>query len=177
MIKKHMIIFKRLQPVKEIITHPAAYCIRFISKYIGRYKPQKPDPHPRANQQINFTENLDREINALAFSIIVKAKENTFKIFIRMHERIINLVCFNIKKKMKMKMTQYSTLNVRLSNSQLNKNVKLGIKKGTQVTLNLSSNVVDNYNDQANFSHRLYRNYYKKFQRFIKLLQIVQQLI
>ena len=36
-------------------------------------------------------------------------------------------------------MTQYNCLNVKLSNSQLNK-LKSGIKNGTQVTLNLSSN-------------------------------------
>ena len=36
-------------------------------------------------------------------------------------------------------MTQYNTLNVKLSNSQLNK-LKSGIKNGTEVTLNLSSN-------------------------------------
>ena len=35
-------------------------------------------------------------------------------------------------------MTQYDTLNLKLSNSQLNK-LKLGIKNGTEVTLNLST--------------------------------------
>ena len=39
------------------------------------------------------------------------------------------------------KMTQYNTLNVKLSNSQLNK-LKSGIKNGTEVTFKLSSNVV-----------------------------------
>ena len=34
-------------------------------------------------------------------------------------------------------MTQYNTLNVKLSNSQLNK-LKSGIKNGTQVTLDTS---------------------------------------
>ena len=38
-------------------------------------------------------------------------------------------------------MTQYNTLNVKLSNSQLN---KLGIKNGTEVTLNIPSNVIGN---------------------------------
>ena len=38
-------------------------------------------------------------------------------------------------------MTQYNTLNVKLSHSQLNK-LKSGIKNGTQVTMNLSPNVV-----------------------------------
>ena len=47
-------------------------------------------------------------------------------------------------------MTQYNTLNVKLSNSQLNK-LKSGIKPGTKVTLNLSSNVIDNSNDKLTF--------------------------
>ena len=38
-------------------------------------------------------------------------------------------------------MTQSNTLNVKLSNSQLYK-LKSRLKNGTQVTLNLSSNVV-----------------------------------
>ena len=38
-------------------------------------------------------------------------------------------------------MTQYNTLNVKLSNSQLNK-LKSGTKHGTEITLKLSSNVV-----------------------------------
>ena len=36
-------------------------------------------------------------------------------------------------------MTQYNTLNGKLSNSQLN-NLKFAIKNSTEVTLNLSSN-------------------------------------
>ena len=51
-------------------------------------------------------------------------------------------------------MTQYSTLNIKLSNSQLNK-LKSGIKNGTEVTLNLSSNVIRNSNDETNFPHKL----------------------
>ena len=37
-------------------------------------------------------------------------------------------------------MTQYNMLNVKLSNSQLD-NLKSAIKNGTEVTLNLSSNL------------------------------------
>ena len=51
-------------------------------------------------------------------------------------------------------MTQYNTLNVKLSNSQLNK-LKSGKKNATQVTLNLSSNVIGNSNDETNFPHKL----------------------
>ena len=38
-------------------------------------------------------------------------------------------------------MTKYDTLNVKLSNSQLNK-LKRGIKNGTKITLNLSSKLM-----------------------------------
>ena len=51
-------------------------------------------------------------------------------------------------------MTQCNTLNVKLSNSQLNK-LKSGIKSGTQVTFNPSSNVTGNYNDETNFPNKL----------------------
>ena len=51
-------------------------------------------------------------------------------------------------------MTQYNTLNVKLSNSQLNK-LKSGIKNGTEVTLKISSNVVGDSNDENNFPHKL----------------------
>ena len=51
-------------------------------------------------------------------------------------------------------MTQYNTLNVKVSNSQLNK-LKSAIKNGTGVTLNLSSNSIGNSNYETNFSHKL----------------------
>ena len=47
-------------------------------------------------------------------------------------------------------MTHYNTLDVKSSNSQLNK-LKSVIKNGTKVTLNLSSNVVGDSNDKSNF--------------------------
>ena len=43
-------------------------------------------------------------------------------------------------------MGQYDTLNLNLSTLQLNK-LKSGIENGTNVTLNLSWNVVGNSND------------------------------
>ena len=52
-------------------------------------------------------------------------------------------------------MTQYNALNVKLLNSQLNK-LKAAIKNGTEVTLNLSSNLTGNSNDESNFLHKLY---------------------
>ena len=51
-------------------------------------------------------------------------------------------------------MTQYNTLNVKMSNSQLNE-LKSGIKDGTEVTLKLSSNIVGDSNDENNFKHKL----------------------
>ena len=51
-------------------------------------------------------------------------------------------------------MTQYNILNVKLSNSQLNK-WKSGIKNGTELTLKIPSNVVGDSNDENNFHHKL----------------------
>ena len=51
-------------------------------------------------------------------------------------------------------MTWYNTLNVKLSNSQLIK-LKSEKKKETEVTLNRSSNLMWNFNDEINFSHKL----------------------
>ena len=51
-------------------------------------------------------------------------------------------------------MTQYNTLNVKLSNSQLNKS-KSGIKKDNEITLKLSSNFIGDSNDEKNFVHKL----------------------
>ena len=43
-------------------------------------------------------------------------------------------------------MTEYNRINIELSNSQLNK-LKSAIKIGTEVTLNLSSNLIGNSNN------------------------------
>ena len=51
-------------------------------------------------------------------------------------------------------MNQYNTLNVKLSNSLLNK-LKSEIKDGTQVTLNLSSYKVGDSKEENNFPHKL----------------------
>ena len=50
-------------------------------------------------------------------------------------------------------MIQYNILNIKLSNSQLNK-LKSAIKNGTEVTLNLSSNLIGSSNDETNFPHK-----------------------
>ena len=51
-------------------------------------------------------------------------------------------------------MTQYDATNVKLFNSQLNK-LKSTIKNGTKVTLNLSTKLIGNSNDETNFPHKL----------------------
>ena len=49
-------------------------------------------------------------------------------------------------------MTQYSSLNVKLSNAQLNK-LKSAIKNETEVVLRLSSNMIGD--NETNFPHKL----------------------
>ena len=51
-------------------------------------------------------------------------------------------------------MTQCNSLNVNLSNLHLNK-LKSPIKNGTDVILSLSSNMIGNSDDEANFPHKL----------------------
>ena len=51
-------------------------------------------------------------------------------------------------------MAQYNSLNVRLSNSQLNK-LNSATKKGTKVVLRLSSNAIGDSDDKINFPHEL----------------------
>ena len=49
------------------------------------------------------------------------------------------------------------------------------MKKGTEVTLNLSSNVIGDSNDEINFPYKLLLMY--KFRGFLKLLRIIHKLI
>ena len=51
-------------------------------------------------------------------------------------------------------MTQYNSLNVNPSNSQLNK-LKSAIQNETEIILRLSSNMIGNSNDDTNFRHEL----------------------
>ena len=51
-------------------------------------------------------------------------------------------------------MAQYNTLNLKLSNSAINK-LKFEIENGTEVTLKISSNVVRDSNDENNL-HKLW---------------------
>ena len=51
-------------------------------------------------------------------------------------------------------MTRYNSLNVKLSNSQVNK-LKSARKNKTDVVLRLSSNMIGNSNDETYFPHKL----------------------
>ena len=51
-------------------------------------------------------------------------------------------------------MAQYNSLDVKLSNSQLNK-LKSAIKSETEVVLRLSSNMIGDSDDKINFPHEL----------------------
>ena len=51
-------------------------------------------------------------------------------------------------------MARYNSLNVKLSNSQLNK-LKSAIKNKTEVVLRLSSNMIGSSDDETNFPHKL----------------------
>ena len=72
-------------------------------------------------------------------------------------------------------MTQYNTLTVKLSKSKFNE-LKSGIKNGAEVTLNLSSYLIGNSNDETNFPYKLLKLIHKS-QDFVKVLQLVHQLI
>ena len=51
-------------------------------------------------------------------------------------------------------MTQYNSANIELCNSQINK-LKSATKNVIEVTLKLSSNMIGNSNDEANFSNKI----------------------
>ena len=72
-------------------------------------------------------------------------------------------------------MTQYNTLKVKLSNSQLNK-LKSGIKKKNEVTLKISSNVIGDSNHENNFPHTLLLTN-TQVSKVRKVVQIILQLM
>ena len=75
-------------------------------------------------------------------------------------------------------MTQYNTLNVRLSNLQLDK-LTSGIKNNTEVTFKISSNVVGDSDDENIFPHKflLTNTQVSKLYKANNSLQIIPQLI
>ena len=70
-------------------------------------------------------------------------------------------------------MTQYNSLNVKLSNSQLNK-LKSAIKNKTEVVLRLSSNMISD--DKTTFPHKLLLTN-RQVANLVKLLLTNHQLI
>ena len=107
---------------------------------------------PRAIQQINFTANLDQEIQK-CFLLLKKQKKvcQTFQKELQNFVNVIkcNFVNFHFYQ---YKMTQYNSLNIKRLNSQLNK-LKSAIKNETEVVLRLSSNMISH--DKTNFPHKL----------------------
>ena len=51
-------------------------------------------------------------------------------------------------------MSQYNSVFIKLSNSQLNK-LKSAVKNATEVTLKLSSSMIGDSNDKNSFPHKL----------------------
>ena len=72
-------------------------------------------------------------------------------------------------------MTQYNSLNVKLSNSQLNK-LKSAIKNTSGVVLALSPNMIGNSDDKTNFPHKLFLSN-RQVKVFVKPLQTIYQQI
>ena len=62
-------------------------------------------------------------------------------------------------------MTQYNTLNVKLSNLQLNELIS-GIKNGLKVTFKLSWNVVGDTNDENSFLQKFLLTNTQVFRKF-----------
>ena len=81
-------------------------------------KQQAIDAHPKATQEINFTQNLDQEEGAAMSFIIEEAKETvldfsqgTVKVLLMCSTILFCSIWYQYK------MTQYRTLNLQLSNS------------------------------------------------------------
>ena len=98
--------------------------------------------------------NLDKEENTGFYFILEEVKETVFEfsqVTLKFCECNIirDLIFINIK------MTQYNSLNVKLSDSQFNK-LKSTIKNETEVVLWLSSNMIGG--NETNFPHKLLLN-------------------
>ena len=99
---------------------------------------------PKQIQQINFPGNLNRPAITMIFFIIKETKE------------IISSFWQGTTRVVKHRMNQCNTLNLNLSNSELNRlKSKSGIRNGTEVILDLSSNVISDSNDKINFTLKL----------------------
>ena len=111
-------------------------------------KERKKKKKRKKTRKFNFSANEAREVNAdtIMFFISEEAKET----ILDLSKRIVGVRKFVFA----LIQSQYNTLNVKLSNSQLN-NLELEIKDGIGITLNLSSNVVRGSYDETNFAHKL----------------------
>ena len=105
-------------------------------------KPPAVDADPKVIQQINFTGNLDITGQATMLFIIEKVKttilafsQGTVKV------QYFTLIYYQYK------MTKYNFLNVKSSNSLLNK-LKSGTENGSEVTSKIYSNAVGDSNDE-----------------------------
>ena len=73
---------------------------------------------------------------------------------------------------------QVKEMITQLNNKLKGNKLKSAIKNGTKVTLNFSSNIVGDSNDENNFLHKLsLTNPALKFWSFVKLLQTIPLLI
>ena len=73
---------------------------------------------------------------------------------------------------------QVKEMIIQLNNKLKGNKLKSVIKNGTKVTLNFSSNIVGDSNDEYNFLHKLsLTNPALKFWSFVKLLQTIPLLI
>ena len=108
------------------------------------------DADPKAIHQINFTASLDRAGNTRTYFILEEVNE----LFTRNCKSFVNAIPFSATSLIfyQYKMTQYDSLNLKLSNSQLNE-VNSAIKNETEVVLRLSSNMVGD--DETSFPHKL----------------------
>ena len=149
-------------------------------------KQQALDTNPKEIQQINFTGNIDGNNNTLFF-IIEEVAENILD-FLEGTAEVLWTSSYDLATACstiillyfvliwyQYKITQYNTLNVNLSNLQLNK-LKPGIKNNTKVTLKSSSNIFGDSNNDNNFHHNsLLTN--TQVSSFVKHLQVFLQLI
>ena len=73
---------------------------------------------------------------------------------------------------------QVKEMIAQLNNKWKGNKLKSATKNGTKVTLNFSSNIVGDSNDEYNFLHKLsLTNPALKFWSFVKLLQTIPLLI
>ena len=141
-----------------MVAQPFVYWIMLITKNyykriaIDLLKQQALYADSKSMQQINFTDNLEQDGNTAMFFIIQEPKET----ILDFSQGIVNVlqICSELIE-YQYRMTQYNTLNEKLSNSQLKKLIR-GIKTGTQVTLNPSSNVVGDSTDAINYPHNVF---------------------